>query len=136
MTFFILAVLALGAGQLLNLQPLFALNLLFSIAGVIIYLVRLAPRLSKVSWLGRGSERFFALSALFIVADIALTAYLVVHGELHVLRSQHRGSTNEHFSRYLDLTLFTLSGCIDPCLLPFPGTEAKKLDFCKLAHYV
>lgn len=78
MTLFFLSGLALAIGQLLDLQPLYALNLLLSVAGVIIYIVRVAPRLPGVQWFGRGSQRFFALSGLFIVANIALTVYLVV----------------------------------------------------------
>jgi hypothetical protein len=78
MTLFFLAGLALATGLLLDVQPLLGVYLLLAVVGVIMYVVRLAPRLPGVSWLGRGSERFFALSALFIVADIALTVYLVV----------------------------------------------------------
>jgi hypothetical protein len=78
MTLFFLASLALAAGLLFDMQALLGANLLFSILGVGIYLVRIAPLLPRVGWLERGSNRFFALSALFIVADIALTAYLVV----------------------------------------------------------
>jgi hypothetical protein len=78
MTLFFLAGLSLAAGLLFDMQALLGANLLFSILGVGIYLVRVAPLLPHVGWLRRGSERFFALSALFIVADIALTAYLVV----------------------------------------------------------
>jgi hypothetical protein len=78
MTLFFLAGLALAAGFLLDLQLLNGVYLLFALVGVIMYIVRLAPRLPAVSWLGRGSQRFFALSALFIVADIGFTVYLVV----------------------------------------------------------
>lgn len=78
MTLFFLAGLALAAGALLDLQPLYGVYLLFAVVGVIIFVVHLAPRLPEVRWFGRGSERFFALSALFIMADIALTVYLVV----------------------------------------------------------
>lgn len=78
MTLFFLAGIALALGQLLDIQVFYALNLLFSILGVIIFLVRLAPWLVHVGWLERGSDRLFALSSLFIVVDIAFTAFLVV----------------------------------------------------------
>jgi hypothetical protein len=78
MTLFFLAGLALAGGLLFDMQALYGVNLLFSIIGVGIYLVRLMPLLPHVEWIGRGSGRFFAISALFIVADIALTTYLVV----------------------------------------------------------
>jgi hypothetical protein len=78
MTLFFLAGLALAAGTLLDVQPLYGVYLLFAVVGVLIFVVRLAPRLPGVSWLERGSQRFFALSTLFIVANIALTVYLVV----------------------------------------------------------
>jgi hypothetical protein len=72
-----LAGLVLGIGVLLDLRPLFGLNLLFNVGGVVVYSVRLAPRMLCFNWLGQNSSRFFAISALFVVFDIVLVTYLV-----------------------------------------------------------
>ncbi len=75
---FFLAGLAIGVGILFNVTPLYALNTLFQVIGVIIYIVRFAPRIVRLNWLGRNSERFFAISAVFVVINIALTVYLTI----------------------------------------------------------
>jgi hypothetical protein len=77
-TLLFLAGLVLGIGVLFDLQPLLGLNLLFNVAGVIIYIIRLAPRIVRFNWLAQNSSRFFAVSAFFIVFDILLIAYLIV----------------------------------------------------------
>ena len=71
-----LAGLAIGIGILLNLTPLYGLNTLFAVIGVLIYIIRFAPKIVRVNWLGHNSSRFFAISALFVVVNIALTVYL------------------------------------------------------------
>jgi len=48
----------------------------FQVIGVIIYIIRFAPKLIRVNWLGHNSSRFFAISVLFVVVNIALTVYL------------------------------------------------------------
>ena len=75
---FFLAGLAIGAGLLFDLKPLLGLNTLFQLIGVIIYIIRFAPKLIRVNWLGHNSSRFFAISVLFVVVNIALTVYLTV----------------------------------------------------------
>jgi hypothetical protein len=77
-TLFFLAGLAIGIGILFNITPLYGVNTLFQVVGVIIYIVRFAPRMARLNWLGRNSERFFAMSAVFVVINIALTVYLTV----------------------------------------------------------
>lgn len=78
-TLFFLAGLALGASFLFNLVPLQMVNLLFSVIGVLIYIVRFAPRLLRLNWLGHNSGRFFAMSVLFVVFNISLTVYMIVN---------------------------------------------------------
>jgi len=72
-----LAGLAIGIGLLLNLMPLLGLNTLFAVIGVLIYIIRFAPKIVRVNWLGHNSSRFFAISALFVVAYNVLGVYLV-----------------------------------------------------------
>jgi len=74
---FFLAGLAIGAGLLFDLKPLLGLNTLFQLIGVIIYIIRFAPKLIRVNWLGHNSSRFFAISVLFVVVNIALTVSLI-----------------------------------------------------------
>ena len=76
-TLLFLAGLAIGLGLLFNVTPLLMINALFQVIGVIIFIVRLLPKLIRVNWLGHNSARFFAFSAVFIVVNIALTVYLV-----------------------------------------------------------
>lgn len=71
-----LAGLAIGIGILLNLTPLYGLNTLLALIGVLIFIIRFAPKIIRVNWLGHNSSRFFAISALFVVVNIALTVYL------------------------------------------------------------
>jgi hypothetical protein len=68
----------LTIGTWLDLTPLLALNVLFELIGIIIYIVRFAPRVLTVSWVTRNSERFFAFSAIFIVVNVILLTYLIV----------------------------------------------------------
>lgn len=75
---FFLAGLAIGVGQLFNLTPLYAVNTLFALIGVIIYMIRFVPKILRINWLGHNSARFFAISALFVLVNIALTVYLTV----------------------------------------------------------
>ena len=71
-----LAGLAIGIGILLNLTPLYGLNTLLALIGVLIFIIRFAPKIIRVNWLGHNSSRFFAISAVFVVVNIALTVYL------------------------------------------------------------
>ncbi|MBV9690573.1 MAG: hypothetical protein JO202_12800 [Ktedonobacteraceae bacterium] len=44
-----LAGLAIGIGILLNLTPLYGLNTLFALIGVLIYIIRFAPKIARVN---------------------------------------------------------------------------------------
>jgi hypothetical protein len=63
---------------LLNIQPLLLLNALLEVIAVIIFIVRFAPRVVRISWVSRTGERFFALSAIFLVVNVAILLYLIV----------------------------------------------------------
>lgn len=85
-TLIFLAGLALGASFLFNFMPLQMINLLFNVIGVLIYIIRFAPRLLRLNWLGHNSERLFAMSLLFVVFNIGLTVYLIsslIRGVIH-----------------------------------------------------
>lgn len=68
----------LTVGTLLDLTPLLGLNVLFELIGIIIYIVRFAPRVLGVNWVTRNSDRFFAFSAIFIVVNVVILTYLIV----------------------------------------------------------
>lgn len=55
-TLFFLTGLALGASFLFSLMPLQSVNLLFSVIGVLIYIVRFAPPLLRLNWLGHTAD--------------------------------------------------------------------------------
>jgi len=65
-------------GLLLNITPLLGLNALLEIIAVVIYLVRFVPRFVRTSWLERSSGRFFVLSGIFLVVNVALLTYFIV----------------------------------------------------------
>ncbi len=77
-TFPFIAGFVLTVGTLLNLTALLGLNVLFELIGIIIYIVRFAPRILRISWLARNSNRFFAFSAIFVVVNVAILTYLIV----------------------------------------------------------
>lgn len=77
-TFPFIAGFVLMVGTLLNITPLLGLNVLFELIGIIIYIVRFAPGVLRISWLRRNSERFFAFSAIFVVVNVAILTYLIV----------------------------------------------------------
>ncbi|TMC22568.1 MAG: hypothetical protein E6J34_05725, partial [Chloroflexi bacterium] len=77
-TLIFLAGITLIIALLFNLPPLFGLNLLFNLTAIIIYMIRLAPRLIHLNWLGQNSTRFFAISVLFILFETGLGTYLDV----------------------------------------------------------
>jgi hypothetical protein len=72
-----IAGLVLTFGLLYNILALLGLNVLFEIAGVAIYIVRFAPRIIRVRWLEPTSERYFAISSVFVVVNVALIVYLI-----------------------------------------------------------
>ena len=68
-------------GLLLDATPLLGLSLPFEIIGILIYLKRLWPDLSRVNWLHGAEERFCALTAMALPLDIAWVTYLIVRYE-------------------------------------------------------
>ena len=71
--------LVLTAGALTNNQILIGMYVPLQITGVIIYLVRLAPRMLDTPWLAGGPERHYAVSAVFLVANVGLITYLIIN---------------------------------------------------------
>lgn len=61
---------------LFNSSPLLDLNLFLNLTAIIIYLIRMTPRLIRFNWLGQNSTRFFAISILFILFATGLSTYL------------------------------------------------------------
>ena len=48
-----------------NLTPLYALNTLFALIGVLIYIIRFAPKIMRVNWLGHTSGKCPETSTVF-----------------------------------------------------------------------
>ncbi len=71
--------ITLMLGILLDVFPLLTLNVPCEIIGVAIFLVRIRKQLSGAEWSSAGSKRLFAASALFLVANVVLLAYLIVN---------------------------------------------------------
>ena len=69
--------LVLTVGLLYNNFALLGVNVLFEIVGVVIYIVRFAPRVLRARWLEPTSERYFAISSIFVVVNVALIVYLI-----------------------------------------------------------
>lgn len=68
--------IVLMAGALADQPALIGLNLPCELIAVGLFLKRLAPALRKIDW-GRGYQRGFALSSIFLVLDIALLIVLI-----------------------------------------------------------
>ena len=71
--------MTLMLGILLDVFPLLTLNVPCEVVGVGIFLVRIRPQLAAAEWSSVGSKRLFAISALFLVANVLLLAYLIVN---------------------------------------------------------
>ncbi|MGI8707505.1 MAG: hypothetical protein ACR2LG_04805 [Actinomycetota bacterium] len=71
--------ITLMLGILLDVFPLLTLNVPFELIGIGIFLVRLRQPLKRAGWTSAGNTRLFALSALFLVANVLLLAYLIVN---------------------------------------------------------
>ena len=69
--------LILTVGLLYDLTPLLGVNLLFELTGVVIYIIRFAPRILRINWLKRSPQRFFAFSGIFIVVNVALLVFIL-----------------------------------------------------------
>ncbi|HEV1998851.1 MAG TPA: hypothetical protein VGR61_12060, partial [Candidatus Dormibacteraeota bacterium] len=75
---FFIAALLLCTGVLLNIQPLLGIFIPLDIIGVIIFLVRVGPRVVGAKWLEPTSSRFYAIAVPWIIANLATTIYAVV----------------------------------------------------------
>jgi predicted membrane protein len=65
-------------GALANDPILIGLYIPFQVIGIIIYLVRLGPKMLAVPWLSGGPARHYAVSAVFLVANVALITTMIV----------------------------------------------------------
>ena len=65
-------------GALANDPMLIGLYIPFQVIGIIIYLVRLGPKMLAVRWLAGGPGRHYAISAFFLVANVALITTMIV----------------------------------------------------------
>jgi hypothetical protein len=64
-------------GALTSSQVLLGVFIPLEIAAMVIFVVRLAPRLRAVRWLERGSERHFGLIVPFLAANVTLLVVLI-----------------------------------------------------------
>ena len=71
--------LVLTAGALTNNQMIIGMYIPLQVIGVIIYLIRLGPKMLAASWLAGGPARHYAISAVFLVANVGLITYLIVN---------------------------------------------------------
>jgi hypothetical protein len=69
--------LVLTVGLLYDLVPLLSVNLLFELIGVVIYIIRFAPRMLRTHWLRQNPQRFFAFSGIFIVVNVVLLVFIL-----------------------------------------------------------
>ncbi|MBI2918840.1 MAG: hypothetical protein HYY01_12725 [Chloroflexi bacterium] len=65
-------------GAMLNNQALIGLYVPLEVGGVAIFVVRLRPHVMGADWLAGTQERLFAISAIFLVANVGLFTYLIV----------------------------------------------------------
>ncbi|MBI2873357.1 MAG: hypothetical protein HYY00_09255 [Chloroflexi bacterium] len=70
--------LVVTVGAVLNNQALIGLYVPLEVTGVAIYVVRLRRHVVGAAWLAGNHERLFAISALFLVANVGLFTYLIV----------------------------------------------------------
>jgi hypothetical protein len=66
----------LMVGLLVGSDPLAAMAAVIELAGVVIFVIRLAPAIRQVAWRERRAGRFAAASAIAIVANIVFINYL------------------------------------------------------------
>jgi len=70
--------LAVAVGALLNIQPLLGAFMPLELVALVMYGIRIGPRLARVQWSERGGARHFALAAPFLVANLGLLLWLIV----------------------------------------------------------
>ncbi len=68
----------LTLGTFLNILPLTFAATPLEIIGVVIFVTRFARHWRGTRWLERSPDRFFALSGIFVVINVALLSYLIV----------------------------------------------------------
>lgn len=71
--------LVLTVGALSNKPWVIGLYIPFQVIGIIIYLIRLGPKMAAASWLANSSARHYAISAVFLVANVGLITYLIIN---------------------------------------------------------
>ena len=70
--------LALTIGALMDNFGIIALNVPLEVAGVIIYLARLGRYVVRAPWLKGSQERLYAISVLFVIANVGLLTFLII----------------------------------------------------------
>jgi hypothetical protein len=70
--------ITIAVGALLNLKPLLGLFIPLELIALVIYAVRLGPKLAGAQFLTRNSQRHFALAAPFLVANLGLLVWLII----------------------------------------------------------
>ena len=63
---------------LANDPMLIGLYIPFQVIGIIIYLARLGPKMLAVRWLAGDPARYYAISAFFLIANVALITTMIV----------------------------------------------------------
>ncbi|MBI5714402.1 MAG: hypothetical protein HZC38_13420 [Chloroflexi bacterium] len=71
--------LVLTFGALSNNPMIIGMYIPFQVIGIIIYLIRLGPKMAAASWLANSSARHYAISAVFLVANVGLITYLIIN---------------------------------------------------------
>ncbi len=71
--------LVLTFGALSNNSMIIGMYIPFQVIGIIIYLIRLGPKMAAASWLASGAARHYAISAVFLVANVGLITYLIIN---------------------------------------------------------
>ncbi|MBI4338074.1 MAG: hypothetical protein HY683_09645 [Chloroflexi bacterium] len=70
--------LVVTVGAMLNNQIIIGLYVPLEVTGVAIYVVRLRRHVMSAAWRAGSHERLFAISALFLVANVGLFTYLII----------------------------------------------------------
>ncbi len=71
--------LVLTFGALSNNSMIIGMYIPFQVIGIIIYLIRLGPKMAAASWLANSPARHYAISAVFLVANVGLITYLIIN---------------------------------------------------------
>jgi len=71
--------ISLLIGALLDIFPLILLIVPLQLAGTIIYLIRVGPRIVRARWREGGGTRLFGLSAVYLAINVGIIAYLIAN---------------------------------------------------------